>query len=145
MTQVSFYSDAADPLHYACRLIRRALASGKPVGVCVPADRAARLDALLWSFEATEFIPHRRWDGIAPLAAHLPGAPGEVLLVEDAAQLPHRGLLVNLGEELPNEALHFERVLEVIGTEHAHVHAGRVRYRSYKQAGVKLDHFSAAG
>jgi len=142
MTQVSFYSDAADPLHYACRLIRRALASGKPVGVCVPATQAARLDGLLWSFDATEFIPHRRWDG---QDSHRPPAPGEVLLVDDAAQLPHRGLLLNLGDEMPSEALHFERVLEVVGTDPQQVQAGRVRYRHYKQSGAKLDHFSAAG
>lgn len=137
--QVSFYSDAADPLHFACRLIRRALASGKPVGVCVPASQAARLDTLLWSFEAIEFIPHRRWDGARP------PAPGEVLLVDDAAQLPHRGLLLNLGEELPAAAFEFERVLEVIGAEPDSVQAGRVRYRAYQRSGASLDHFSAAG
>lgn len=137
--QVSFYSDAADPLQYACRLIRRALASGMPVGVCVPAAEAARLDALLWSFEATEFIPHRRWDGATP------PAPGEVLLVEDAARLPHRGLLLNLGQDMPSGALEFERVLEVIGREPERIQAGRARYRAYQQSGARLDHFSAAG
>ncbi|KQW50713.1 MULTISPECIES: DNA polymerase III subunit chi [unclassified Roseateles] len=137
--QVSFYSDAAEPLQYACRLIRRALASGKPVGVCAPAPLAARLDELLWSFDATDFLPHRRWDG-----ATTP-APGEVLLVEDAALLPHRGLLLNLGDEMPGDALGFERVLEVIGTDPARVQAGRARYRVYQQSGAKLDHFSAAG
>jgi len=137
--QVSFYSDAADPLHYACRLVRRALASGKPVGVCVPAASAARLDALLWSFEATEFIPHRRWDGATP------PVPGEVLLVDDAARLPHRGLLLNLCDEMPGDALGFERVLEVIGQEPERVQAGRARYRFYQQSGARLDHFSAAG
>jgi DNA polymerase-3 subunit chi len=140
--QVSFYSDAAEPLHYACRLIRRALASGKPVGVCVSEGQAAALDELLWSFDATEFIPHRRWDGQDPSR---PPAPGEVLLVADAASLPHRGLLLNLGEEMPSGALEFERVLEVIGREPELVRAGRSRYRVYQQAGAKLDHFSAAG
>ena len=137
--QVSFYSDAADPLNYACRLIRRALASGKPVGVCVAGAQAMRLDELLWSFDAAEFIPHRRWDGATP------PAPGEVLLVEDAARLPHRGLLLNLRDDMPSDALAFERVLEVIGQAPERVQAGRARYRVYQQAGAKLDHFSAAG
>lgn len=137
--QVSFYSDAADPLHYACRLIRRALASGKPVGVCVPQALAGRLDELLWSFEATEFLPHRQWDGTTLTA------PAEVLLVDDAARLPHRGLLLNLGEGMPADAFAFERVLEVIGWEHSEVQAGRSRYRTYQQGGARLDHFSAAG
>ncbi len=137
--QVSFYSDAADPLHYACRLIRRALASGKPVGVCVLEGEASRLDGLLWSFDAADFIPHRRWDGATkPM-------PGEVLLVGDAARLPHRGLLLNLGAEMPSDALQFERILEVIGREPSSVQAGRARYRVYQQSGAQLDHFSAAG
>lgn len=138
MTHVSFYSDAADPLHYACRLIRRALASGKPVGVCVAAADAAQLDALLWSFDAAEFIPHRRWDGATP------PAPGEVLLVEDAVRLPHRGLLLNLNDEMPGDAMDFERVLEVIGLDPSRVQAGRARYRLYQRSGARLDHFSAA-
>ena len=137
--QVSFYSDAAEPLQFACRLIRRALASGKPVGVCVGAAAATRLDELLWSFDAAEFIPHRRWDGTTP------AVPGEVLLVEDAARLPHRGLLLNLRDDIPSDALAFERVLEVIGQAPERVQAGRARYRVYQQAGAKLDHFSAAG
>lgn len=137
--QVSFYSDAVEPLRFACRLIRRALASGKPVGVCVPPPLAVELDGLLWSFDPVEFIPHRRLDGV------MPPSPGEVLLVADAALLPHRALLVNLGDEMPSAALEFERVLEVVGTEPDRVRAGRMRYRVYQQAGASLDHFSASG
>ncbi|MBA4216059.1 MAG: DNA polymerase III subunit chi [Roseateles sp.] len=137
--QVSFYSDAADPLHFACRLVRRALASGKPLGVCVLAAQAAALDELLWSFEAQEFIPHRRWNPAAT------AEPGEVLLVSDAASLPHRALLLNLGEDMPSAALEFERILEVVGSDAGLVRAGRARYRLYQQAGARLDHFSAAG
>ncbi len=137
--QVSFYSDAAEPLHFACRLLRRALAAGRPVGVCAPDEALARrLDALLWSFEPAEFLPHRRWQaGLEPRS-------GEVLIVPDAAQLPHRALLLNLGEEVPAEALNFERVLEVVGREESQVHAGRQRYRIYQRGGARLDHFSAA-
>lgn len=137
--QVSFYSDAADPLHFACRLVRKAMGSGKPVGVCAPADDLARLDALLWSFDAAEFLPHRRWNGGDAAAA------GEVLLVTDASQLPHRGLLLHLGTEMPQAALEFERVLEVVASDADAVRLGRMRYRAYQQAGARLDHFSAAG
>ena len=140
--RVSFYSDAAEPLRFACRLLRRALASGKPVGVCVAPAQVAALDALLWSFDAAEFIPHRRWDGQDSLR---PPAPGEVLLVSDAALLPHRGLLLNLGDAMPADALGFERVLEVVGREPELVRAGRARYRTYQQGGATLDHYSASG
>jgi DNA polymerase-3 subunit chi len=59
--------------------------------------------------------------------------------------LPHRGLLLNLEDDMPSSALEFERILEVIGQEPTRVQAGRARYRVYQQAGAKLDHFSAAG
>ncbi|MFN3303860.1 MAG: DNA polymerase III subunit chi [Roseateles sp.] len=137
--QVSFYSDAADPLRFACRLVRKALATGKPVAVCVADAQAAALDALLWTFDPTEFIPHRRW------TAATAAAPGEVLLVQDAAALPHRGLLLNLAEALPGAAFEFERVLEVVGREPEQVRAGRARYRAYQQSGARLDHFTATG
>lgn len=140
--QVSFYSDAADPLHFACRLIRRALTAGKPVGVCVSHEQANTLDGLIWSFDPLEFIPHRRWGGDASLD---PCLPGEALLVSDAAQLPHRGLLLNLALDMPSDALAFERVLEVVGREPEWVQAGRARYRIYQQSGARMDHFSAAG
>ena len=115
------------------------VASGKPLGICVMPGQAAALDGLLWSFEASEFIPHRRWDGATS------PAPGEVLLVQDAAQLPHRGLLLNLAQALPAAAFEFERVLEVVGQSPEEVQAGRVRYRAYKQSGASLDHFTASG
>ncbi len=134
--QASFYSDAPDPLQFACRLIRRARASGKPLGVCAPASVLRRLDALLWSFEPTEFVPHR----VASV-----GRSDEVLMVESAADLPHRALLLNLGLELPEAAGEFERVLEVIGQEPEAVQAGRRRYRAYLGLGAQLDHFSATG
>lgn len=137
--QVSFYSDAADPLRFACRLVRKALATGKPVAVCADEAQAAALDSLLWSFDPAEFIAHRRWSG-----ATRP-VPGEVLLVVDAAALPHRGLLLNLAEALPAAAFEFERVLEVVGREPEQVRAGRARYRAYQQSGARLDHFTASG
>jgi len=137
--QVSFYSDAAEPLRFACRLVRKALASGKPLGIRVDDAQAQALDQLLWRFDAAEFIPHRRWDG-----ATLP-LPGEVLLVDDASLLPHRGLLLNLAESLPTAAFEFERVLEVVSQSPEAVQAGRMRYRAYKQSGASLDHFTASG
>ncbi|HEU6456375.1 MAG TPA: DNA polymerase III subunit chi, partial [Roseateles sp.] len=59
--------------------------------------------------------------------------------------LPHRGLLLNLGDEMPADALNFERVLEVVGRAPEQVRAGRIRYRAYQQSGATLDHFSATG
>jgi DNA polymerase III subunit chi len=134
--QVSFYSDAVEPLQFACRLLRRARASGKSVGVCGPLSELRRLDALLWSFDPTEFIAHR---------IGVPSQPGELGLVESAATLGHREVLLNLGPELPDAAAEFERILEVIGLVPEQVQQGRRRYRAYLGLGATLEHFAASG
>lgn len=136
--QVSFYTDAADPLLFACRLVRRARSSGREVAVLGPPELLAQLDALMWSFEDTEFLPHQRWtEGQAHVA-------GEVLLVSQTRGLPYRDVLLNLGAEPARDASVFVRVLEIIGRDAEAAAAGRQRYRSYQQAGLPLEHHSAA-
>ncbi|MEO3691124.1 DNA polymerase III subunit chi [Roseateles paludis] len=132
--RVSFYSDADEPLRFACRLIRRVLAQGQPLGVVAADETLRELDALLWSFDPTAFIPHRRAGT---------GAPGEVLLVEDAALLQHRAVLLNLGDVVPSAAAEFARILEVVPSAAEGRAAGRRRYREYQSLGAELDHFSA--
>lgn len=132
--RVSFYSDADEPLRFACRLIRRARAQGLQVGVVGSAETLRELDALLWSFDPVSFVPHR-------LGAE--GSTAEVLLVEDAAQLQHRAVLLNLGGEVPAAAAEFERILEVVPSAPEARALGRRRYRQYQGLGAALDHFSA--
>ncbi|MBV8380728.1 MAG: DNA polymerase III subunit chi [Paucibacter sp.] len=138
MTQVTFYTGVPDRLGYLCRLLRKAYASGARIGVCGPAPMLDRLDRELWAFAPTEFVPHLRLrPGKAP-AERLAGTP--IVLAELPAELPHREVLVNLGDDIPGDVQDFARVLEVLSQEPEQLGIGRRRYRQYEQMGLRPEH-----
>ena len=51
MTEVEFHTGVADPLGFACRLLRKAYRRGARVLVTAPPERLAQLDRLLWTFD----------------------------------------------------------------------------------------------
>jgi DNA polymerase III subunit chi len=136
---VEFHTGVADPVHFACRLLRKAYRSGARALVTASDAELTLLDQALWTFEAQEFLPHVR----------LPGAPSAVAartplwlasaVVEDAPPL-----LVNLGADAPAEPGDLARIIEIVGTDPAERQAGRARWRHYEGWGVKPLHHAAA-
>jgi DNA polymerase-3 subunit chi len=142
MTTVTFYTGVDDRLPYVCRLLRKAHQSGAQIGVCGPAPLLDRLDTALWRFEPAEFVPHLRFK-----AGELPaGSLGEspVLLTELPSDLPHRALLLNLGQAMPDGFEPFERVLEVVSSDLEQAEAGRLRFKQYKALGHEMVHHKVA-
>lgn len=138
MTRIDFHSKVPDKLLYACRLVRKALKAEKQV-VLLAQDQAQlnALDELLWTFSATDFLPHVRADDV--LAAKTP-----VILSDDPAQaLPHHQILINLTRHTPDHFARFERLFEVISTDADDLVAGRERYKQYQTRGYPLTHFVA--
>lgn len=142
MTEVSFYTGVAERLSYVCRLLRKAQQSGARVTVVGPAAALDRLDAALWTFEATEFVPHVRLRGAADAAAV---ARTPIVLTDSLTQAPSDGVLLNLGAELVPGFERFTRVLEVVSQDAQQVQAGRERFRQYKALGHPVVHHEVAG
>lgn len=138
MTAVSFYTGVTDRLTYVCRLLRKAQQSGAQIGVCGPSPLLDRLDAALWTFEIGEFVPHLRLRNGALPAGSLGQTP--VLLTELPGDLPHRALLLNLGQTMLEGFEQFERVLEVVSRDTEQAQAGRLRFKQYKSEGHELTH-----
>ena len=138
MSQVSFYTGVPERLAYLCRLLRKAQQSGARIGVCGPPGLLDRLDAALWTFEPTEFVPHLRLRAGKALEARLAATP--ILLVEQGSELPHREVLLNLGLAMPEGFEQFQRVLEVVSQDPEQMQAGRERFRQYKELGHELSH-----
>ena len=71
MTDVAFHTGIANPLDYACRLLRKAYRSGARVAVHADPALLDRLDQALWTFEPLEFVPHIMLprDGVPQLVA----------------------------------------------------------------------------
>jgi DNA polymerase III subunit chi len=136
VTQIDFHTGAQDKSAYACRLLRKAHASGmQAVVYWSDAAALARFDELLWSFSALDFLPHVfAGDPAAPLTP--------ILLTAQVADTPHTQLLVNLDPDLEPPAFfsRFDRMVEVVSAQADDAQAGRARYKFYKDRGYALKH-----
>lgn len=131
MTEIAFHVNVPDKLAYSCRLLRKAYLSGALVAVTAELGVLIELDRLLWSFSPTEFVPHALVSGTPEHDLALT----PVLLAETPVACGHQDVLVNLGHEVPAQFEGFERVIEVVATEHEAVLAGRQRWRHYATRG----------
>jgi DNA polymerase III subunit chi len=138
MTRIDFHTNVPDKVAYACRLVRKAYAArNKIVLLAEDGAQLAALDAALWSFSATDFLPH-----VLAGAALAPQSP-IILSASDQEALPHYDVLVNLSQSLPAHAARFQRVFEIVASDPADASAGRKRYVSYKQQAYQPTHFIA--
>ena len=133
MTEVSFHFNAPDKVAYACRLLRKALASGAQAVVTGDADTLARLDVQLWTFGPTEFLPHCRAEDDAAVVARSP-----VVLCASAGDAPARPVLVNLGDAVPRGFERYERLIEVVTLDEADRLAARPRWKHYADRGYAI-------
>ncbi|KXU93791.1 DNA polymerase III subunit chi [Caballeronia megalochromosomata] len=138
MTRIDFHTNVGDPLAYACRLVRKAYLSGKPLVVLAESQRLAAFDEQLWTFQPLEFVPHCM--AKSPLAADTP-----VVLTSNLDEAPHHQVLVNLGAPMPAQFARFERLVEIVGSEGDELAAGRERYRFYRDRGYTIETHNQGG
>ena len=133
MTEVAFHFNAPDSLSYACRLLRKAVGSGAKVVVTGPPDTLRELDALLWTFSATDFVPHCLADSEAHVLAASP-----VVLATSIASTAHQQVLLNLGCLVPEGFDRFERVIELVGQDEQDRQLARARWKQYTDRGYAI-------
>lgn len=149
MARIDFHSNVSDKLEYACRLTRKiwsATPVGEPVRHIVMVGEKAdlkKLDELLWTFSATDFLPHCFIDDEAAIES-------PILLTEDflspaLANLPHADVMIHLGMRMPPDVAalleRFPRIVEVVTVNEAERLAGRERYKAYRDLGHELHNF----
>ena len=132
MTSIDFYTRCSDPLRVVVQLVAKAWAQHGSVRVATADEEAtAALDALMWKWPATAFLPHCR------LASALAGETP--IIVDHVAD--HRGpaaVLVNLQPVPPAFFARFERLADIVGDDAGATAAGRERWKFYKQRGYAL-------
>jgi DNA polymerase III subunit chi len=139
VTAIDFYFNAEDRLQVACRLAAKACGQKKRLLIYAPeADTASRIDRMLWTWQATGFLPHCAADG--SLAAETP-----VLISAGDETPPDCPLLLNLAADCPPHFARFERLFEVVAADDAERAAGRARYRFYQERGYKIANHDLAG
>jgi DNA polymerase-3 subunit chi len=140
LTRIDFYvlpeapPSGGDGVMTTCRLCEKAYGGGQRVYVFAPdPEKAAAVDAALWSFRQGSFIPHERL-GAAALEEPLPA----VLIGSEEPPQQHSGVLINLGEEVPPFFSRFERLLEIVDGDAERRARSRVRYKFYRDRGYEL-------
>jgi DNA polymerase-3 subunit chi len=101
------------------------------------------LDELLWTFSATDFLPHCFIEDEA--AMDTPILLTEHFLAPALSQLPHADVLIHLGMKMPPDVpallARFPRIVEVVTINEAERLAGRERYKAYRDLGHELHNF----
>lgn len=138
LPEVSFHFNAPDRLVYACRLLRKAHRQGASVLVWADEPLASELDQHLWTWMATEFVPHVRDDAPPGVRARTP------ILIRSAdavgtSQAP-APVLVNLRDAWPQGFESFARVIEVVTRDAVVRDLARERWRRYKSQGIEPKH-----
>ena len=138
MPQVEFHSGVEAPLHFACRLLRKAWRQGVAVVVAAPAPTLQALDRELWTFEAQEFVPHLRVRPGQALDAALRRTP--IWLCEADAPSPGPEVLLNLGADLGDAVQRYSRIIEVVPEDAQLRQRARARWRDYEARGWPIKH-----
>ena len=132
MTRIDFYFEAEDKLQVACRLSAKATQQRLRVLIyTVDETEAQKVDKLLWTWQATGFLPHCMTR--SPLAAQTP-----VLITHDPEDTPHDEVLLNLHHEWPPAFSRFRRLVEIVGRDDADRKAARSRFRFYRDRGYEI-------
>ncbi len=130
MTEVAFHFNAPDRMAYICRLLRKAVGNGAKVVVNGDAKTLQQLDVALWTFSATDFVPHCQADSDAGVVA-----ASLVILSSTLKSVPHQQVLLNLGQTVPEGFERFERVIEVVGMDDKERQLARGRWKQYTDRG----------
>jgi DNA polymerase-3 subunit chi len=140
VTAVAFHFGAPDKLAYACRLLRKATASGLRVLVVGPDQQLQPLDTLLWGVSATDFVTHAFDDAPSSVL----GRSSVHMTSDVSAKDQSLAVLVNLGAQVPEEFAQFARVIEIVSTDDADRDLARQRWKHYTRLGINIQRHDLA-
>ncbi len=116
---------------FCCQLADKVVKTGKPVFVRTGNEAESRLlDDIMWIFSDSSFLPHAIQG-----CAEDTDAP---VIIGHSTSASTGYLLINLSDEIPEDALNYERVAEIISDTPDNLQAGRARYSAYKRNAYPL-------
>ncbi|MSR16789.1 MAG: DNA polymerase III subunit chi [Methylococcaceae bacterium] len=138
MPEVTFYILNSESLYdrylFACKLIEKAYNTGKFCYVLLDnLEQCQDLDDMLWTFRAGSFVPHQLFTGTTPEIT------SQVLIGTENTPTEWQNVVFNLSSQLPQAWQQSIRVLEILDNSETTKVTARERYRTYQQAGIKID------
>ncbi len=116
---------------FLCRLAEKIGALGHKIYIQTPDESVAnRIDQLLWEYRPEAFIPH----------TIIGGKVHANIEIGWAEQRPeHTDVFVNLSLDIPEDALQFDRILEIVVQTEDVLTATRKNYKLYQSNGIQID------
>ena len=116
---------------FACRLTEKARSLGHRVCLFAGSEELAHeIDALLWSFSSTSFIPHE-------IVAADGTCAEDVCIAVTSVPKDANDVVINLTSDALGDVEGIARVNEIIIQEPEALEQARARYRHYQQAGTR--------
>ena len=124
-------SDPDARARFLCRLVEKIRALGHEVFIQTRDEsEAQRIDQLLWEYRPESFIPHSLLNE---------SDNAGVKIGWDAQRPQHKDVFVNLDLDIPEDALGFDRILEIVVQSEEILTATRANYKLYLSNGVQID------
>lgn len=133
MTRIEFHFNTAERLQHTCRLLRKARSQNLRIAVLGASATLRQLDSALWSFSASDFLPHSTAADDPEVQSVSP-----VFLTTETQGLGHFDVLVNLGDDVPLGFDRFERLIEIVANDDHGRAQARERWKHYKSQGFEL-------
>jgi DNA polymerase-3 subunit chi len=141
LTEIRFYHLRSSTLETALpKILEKAVGQGhRAVVVAGSAERAAALDARLWTYEERSFLPH----GAAPANGNDPFEAEHPVWLTTRVENPNgASLLVLLDGETAEDLSAWKLVCEVFdGNDETAVAEARTRWKALKAAGHELTYW----
>jgi DNA polymerase-3 subunit chi len=143
LTEILFHFNVPEKMDYACRLLRKAVASGAKVVVAGEQQELVRLDTALWTFSALDFVGHCFHSNDEALLVASPvilGCP-----TASAGKTAIAQVLLNLGIEISPGFEQYEKLIELVGESDDDRQAARLRWKHYANRGYAISRHDVAG
>ena len=133
MTRIEFHFNTSERLLHTCRLVRKARAQNLRIAVVGAPATLKQLDAELWRFQDVSFLAHCTAQDPPEIQRASPVALGP-----DPHALGINEVLLNLGDEVPDDFERFARLIEIVSSDDHGRFQARVRWKHYKSLGFEI-------
>lgn len=137
--QVTFHFNVADPVDYACRLVRKAMARRMRVLLCAPPAWVAQVDHALWTATPLSFMPHAVQAAPPDVRARSPVYLCSEMLATDTADV-----FINMQPSVSAHLGNFGRLIEIVPPDEGLRAQARLRWRHFTSLGWTPEGFDAS-
>ena len=117
-------------MHFLYKLLEKVVRLGHKVYIRAASEQQANLlDNRIWDYQDQAFLPHS-------LVAE--GLESPIEIGYGDAQPTHKDIFLNFDLEIPDQALSFNRIIEIVVQEQSILEATRCNFRHYKKAGFDI-------